>query len=140
MSFVMPIILSIIAMLIYLGFYINDRAVLEEAAKEAAIYAAANYPSDIDEAESQAYKLCNEISKKRIIGIRTIDVDVQKKGEYLIVSASGCLKIPFFSELSKKLFGGDFKIAAKGSGVITHPVNKIWMFEIIEDVVGGEDE
>ena len=54
MSFVMPIILSIIAMLIYLGFYINDRAVLEEAAKEAAIYAAANYPSDIDEAESQA--------------------------------------------------------------------------------------
>jgi len=140
MSLVMPIILSVVVMLLYLGFYINDRVVLEEAVKESAIYAAATYPSD----KNAMIKCVNEKNSEIIAGklfcMENVKFNTEIEGSYVVVNGSGDFVIPIFSELANKLFKNSSRLKVTGKGVITNPVNKIWLIEIVKSLSGGKDK
>lgn len=139
MSFVMPIIICIIVMLMYLGFYVNDRVVLEEAVKEAAVYACANYPSDKSMALNAARQKYEEITYKRLYCVENINFNVSVKTGYIVATADCNFKIPILNKFSKQIMPQFFNIKAYGKGSITNPVNKIWLVEIMESVINRGD-
>lgn len=139
MSIILPLLLAIIAMLIYLGFYVNDRVVLEEAAKEAAMYSASSYPGDSDKMQSAAKGRFNEIIDKKLFAMGNVNVEIDRKGIYIVINVRGKFKIPMFAELRKELFGGELSIKARGRGIITQPVGSIQAAKLVENIVRGDD-
>lgn len=140
MCFVMPIVLGIVAMLFYLAFYVNDRTVLEEAVKESAIYAAANYPYDKDKAVKCVIEKAAEISDNKIFSAENLRFDANVKNGYVVVNGSCDFVIPMFSQIANHLFNGNFRLEAEGRGAITNPVSKIWLIEIANTLKGEEDK
>lgn len=134
----MPILLGLLTMLLYLGFYVNDRIVLEEAARESAVYAAATCPSDRNQMVSAANKKSSEIIAGKIFSTQNISLNTEIKGSYVVVNVSGNFVVPIFNELAQNVFDNNFSLNTVGKGIITTPVNKIRLVEIAKLLSGGD--
>lgn len=135
MSLLMPLLIGIITMIMYLGFYVNDRMVLEEAAKETAVYCASNFPDDIENINKIAGQKFNDNINRRLFSVNNISYTAQENNGYINVKAKADFIIPVFAQLRKELFGSDIKIEVEGQGVVTRPVRTIWKTKIIEKIL-----
>lgn len=121
-------------LLMYLGFYENDRAVLEEAVMESAIYAAANYADDIESIEKNTLEKCKEITNKKLFAMKNVNFNVSRDGNYICVYADGNFLIPMFGSLQKAVWGRNIIISAEGKGVITKPVRNLYVVRGISGI------
>ena len=138
-SFILPVILGFIVLLIYLGFYVCDRVVIEEAVRETSIYSSQNYSDNFGIVKSEAREKFNEITDGRLFSVSDIEFNIDKEGTYIVVSANGKFVIPMFSDLRRAVFSSDLTIAAVGKGIITRPVGTIYTIEFIGNILRGDD-
>ena len=91
-SLIMSLLIPLLMCLIYLGFYMHDRAFLEGAALEAActasLYAGEEMQEDYTESREQA------LLKERLFGVYNITGNVELGEETVKVSYSGEFQIP----------------------------------------------
>lgn len=135
MSLLMPLLIGIITMMMYLGFYVNDRMVLEEAAKETAVFCASNFPDDIENINKIAGQKFNDNISRRLFSVNNISYTAQENNDCINVKVKADFIIPVFAQLRKELFGSDIKIEVEGQGVVTRPVRTIWKTKIIEKIL-----
>jgi len=112
-SFLLPVILSVIVLVIYLSFYLHDRAVLSSAA-----YTAALRGSQMKEGSDIAgdvTKQAEELIRNRLLGTTEVETRVESNGSSIVVSYGGTVRIPGGALLCKYLTGGKDYIPVQAS-------------------------
>lgn len=117
----------------------TDKAVLEEAVKEVAVYSAVHYEDDYNSTENMAKEMFYNILENKLFSMYNVKVNVKKKGSYIIVTAEGEFEVPMFAQLRKSIWGEDMVLKVEGQGVITKPVRTIWGAKFIENIIEGEN-
>lgn len=114
MSLLMPLLIGIITMMMYLGFYVNDRMVLEEAAKETAVFCAQISLVIIENINKIAGQKFNDNISRRLFSVNNISYTAQENNDCINVKVKADFIIPVFAQLRKELFGSDIKIEVEG--------------------------
>lgn len=124
LGLLMTLILPVLTALLYLGFYMHDRAFLTGAALETACAAALNWGEDTREAAAEKKK--KEFLERELLGTSGLQGSVSIKGESVEAEYSGIFELPGFVS---GLFGLDsLRIQAKAGMDLKNPrreVNRI---------------
>lgn len=114
-----PLVLAILVMTIYLGFYVTDRALLEAAVHETAAYFALR---EEEETAKEVNDKLHEVLQNRLLSVRECAAEVERRANRVTVRAVADFRIPLFAGLARQLFGWNMKISAEGKSVVTRPV------------------
>ena len=124
LGLLMTLILPVLTALLYLGFYMHDRAFLTGAALETACAAALNWGEDTREAAAEKKK--EEFLERELLGTSGLQGSVSIKGESVEAEYSGIFELPGFVS---GLFGLDsLRIQANAGMDLKNPrreVNRI---------------
>lgn len=93
-SFLMPLILSVITILIYGCFYLHDRAVLTGLAYEAALFGSRMEESDKDIILQQTKEMGNQIISNKVLSTTNVTTIVKITNDNVLVTYTGDFKIP----------------------------------------------
>lgn len=126
-----PILFGILIIFLYLGFYVHNRAILEEAVVEAASYGAVCGCESKERMQSLAQEKFNAIVKDRLYSMKQVEFHTEVTLTKLNVSAQGEFLMPVFSDLLKQVWKSDLKIEAEGAGVIITPIRLIWLTRLL---------
>lgn len=103
-SFLLPMILSVIVVLIYLSFYIHDRSVLSSAAYQASLRGSQLISGEnVMETVTQS---AHQLIQNRLLGTSEVAADIQCDGSLIKVSYNGKLNIPAGALLCRYMTGG----------------------------------
>lgn len=131
-ALLMGIILALLVAVIYLGFYLHDRAFLQGAAHEAAVYACLHADDQAAEAPDVG-AAAQSLIQGRMLGTRGVSADLAADGKTVDVGYSGEFQTPGF--------GGEFfgmhSIAVRSAVSLTtrHPSRRIQMIRGIAKVI-----
>lgn len=131
-SFLLPVILSVIVILMYLAFYIHDKSVLSSAAYQASLRGSQLISGEnVMETVTQS---AHQLIQNRMLGTNEIAADVQCDGSSIKVAYSGKLAIPAGALLCKYLTGGkDFiEVSACSEAKTMDAVGFIRKIRIVE--------
>ncbi len=131
-SFLMPMILTVIVMIIYLTFFLHDRTIMYSAA-----YTAAMRGSQLNSGED-VYTQVEESGKKlienRLLATRDVTTDVTVQKDRIKVSYTGTMKIPAGTLLCRYLINGrdSLEINASAQADCVNPVSLVRKIRIVE--------
>ncbi|MBR6329926.1 MAG: pilus assembly protein [Lachnospiraceae bacterium] len=136
-SFLMPMILTVIVVIIYLSFFLHDRAVLSSAA-----YTAALRGSQLINGEdvyARVEKNAAALRENRMLGTKNIQTDIQIGSSQITVSYSGELRIPAGTLLCRYLTGGKDHLSVEVSAKADRldPVGFVRKCRIVEALAKG---
>lgn len=111
-SFLMPLILSVITILIYGCFYLHDRAVLTGLAYEAALLGSRIEESDKDIILQQTKEVGSQIISNKVINTVNIATMVTVTNDHVLVTYTGDFKIPgeALTQLLLKEYAREIKV------------------------------
>ena len=132
LSIVLPLLFSIFIIFLYLGFYVHNRAVLEEAAYEAAAYGAACGCESKELAELLAKKKYESIVNDRLYSMEQVQFQTDVTKTRVKTSIKGEFVMPFCSDLLKIIWNKNLDIEAEASGVMINPLPLIWLTGILK--------
>ncbi len=92
-AFLFPLILSVLSVVIYLSFFIHDRAILDAASYQAALRGSLVTAGKSDFL-SKAEKAGDEILQGKLLATTTLTKDITMQGNTLTVRYTGSLPIP----------------------------------------------
>ncbi len=141
-SLLMPMILTVIVLVIYLTFFLHDRAILQSAA-----YTACLRGSQLINGEDvyvNVEKWGKELIKDRLIATGDVETQIEIKGDRITVAYDGALRIPAGTLLCKALNGGRdmIDVRAQSQADCVNPIGFIRKCRIVENILGstGDDE
>lgn len=112
-SFLLPMILSVIVLIIYLSFYLHDRAVLSSAAYTAALRGSQMRAGDNVAGDVSAQ--AQELIRNRLLGTSDVETDVECNSGSIVVSYGGTIRIPGGALLCRCLNGGKDYLTVQAS-------------------------
>lgn len=110
-SFLLPIILSVIVILIYLSFFLHDRAVLSASAYQAAMRGGQLINGE--NVMQVVTESAESLIRNRLLGTSEVETNVECAGGKVKVSYSGKMNIPGGALLCKYMTGGKMFIDMK---------------------------
>lgn len=113
-SFLLPMILTVIVVIIYLGFYLHDRAVLNCAAYTSALRGSQMINGE--DIYSEVEKCTHKLIENRLIGTDEPQVEILLEGDDITVNYIGKLIIPVGSLISSYLTNEQNEILVKATG------------------------
>ncbi len=133
-SFLLPMILTVIVLIIYLAFFLHDRQVLYSAA-----YTSALRGSQLINGEdiySQVEKSAGELIKNRLIGTGGLRTDIEINSDRITVAYDGSMRIPAGALLCRYLNGGKevLDVRAKAESKCVNPAGFIRKCRIVENM------
>lgn len=131
MSFIMPLVILCVVLILYLSFYLHDRSVLRTEAARGALEAAARG----EELPISEYR---GLEKKLIMGSGT-EVRQAVNGEEYTVTLSCRVKQPMPSLLGPFTPGGFKNLTASASSCAADPLLNIWKTRK-KETIGKRDE
>lgn len=135
LSLLMALILPVLTALIYLGFYMHDRAFLTGAALETACVAALNWGEDMREDAAQSRK--EEFLKQGLLGTRELQGAVYVKGESVEAEYSGTFLLPSFVS---GLFGMEsVQIQVRAGMDLKNPRREVNRIHSLAGLTGRDD-
>lgn len=112
-SFLLPMILTVIVLIIYLSFFLHDRAILNCAA-----YTSSLRGSQLINGEdvyAQVEKCSKSLIENRLLCTENVNTDIVIQGSDIQVSYAGIIRIPAGALLCKYLNNGRTEIEVKAS-------------------------
>ena len=133
-SFLLPMILTVIILIIYMAFFLHDRQVLYSAA-----YTSALRGSQLINGEdiySQVEKSARELIKNRLLGTDGLRTDIEIGSDKIVVSYDGILRIPAGALLCRYLNGGKdtLSVKARAESKCVNPVSFVRKCRIVENM------
>ena len=131
-SFLMPMILTVIVIIIYLTFFLHDRTVLNSVA-----YTAAMRGSQLTSGED-VYAVVEDSGKKliknRLLATKNVTTDVSVQKNKISVSYRGVLKIPAGTLLCRYLTNGrdSLEVNAQAQADCINPVSLVRKMRVVE--------
>lgn len=116
MSLLFPIVLFVIMLLIYLGFFVHNRAIVEEAVKESVLSATIMGNSDLQQVKIKTQQKCREIINGRLLGIKDNNMEVETNA--LKVKVSACVQMKdwdFLGSWTSYLFNRSMTVQEEAS-------------------------
>ncbi len=92
-AFIFPFVMSVIVLLIYLSFFIHDRAVMDAASYQAALRGSLVTAGKSD-FTAKAEKAGDELLKGTLLVTTVKEKEIEMKNNLLTVTYSGIMKIP----------------------------------------------
>ncbi len=92
-SFIFPLVMSVIVLIIYLSFFLHDRAVMDAASYQAAMRGSF-VTSDKSDFLKKAEKAGDELLKEALLVTRVSEKNIELKNNTLTVTYSGIMNIP----------------------------------------------
>lgn len=132
MSIILPLLFSILIMFLYLGFYVHNRAVLEEAAYEAAAYGAVCGCESKELAERLAKEKYESIIKGRLYSMKQVQFQTDVTRTRVKAIVKGEFNMPVYSELLELIWNKNLDIKAEATGVMIKPLPLIWLTGILK--------
>ena len=131
-SFLMPMILTVIVLIIYLAFFLHDRALLQSAA-----YTSCLRGSQMTEGEdvyAQVEKSSRELIRNRLLATGSVETDIEIGSDRISVSYRGMLKIPAGTLLSRLIAPGreNIQVCADATADCFNPVGFVRKCRILE--------
>ena len=112
-ALIFPFIMGVIVFIIYISFFLHDRAVMKSCAYQAALKASL-VRTGASDMEREARKAAEYDIDGLLLATEGVDIRVSVSGKEVIVSYSGTLRIPQ-GALFMKISGSD-GIAVQGEG------------------------
>ncbi len=139
-SFLLPMILTVIVLIIYLSFFLHDRAVLQSAAYTAALRGSQMISGE--KVFSEVEKSAKQLIDDRLIGTDEVLTTIDVSGDDVKVSYKGILKIPAGSLLCGYLAGNPkgIDVYAESQARRQNAVKLIRRCRIIENAAKGLKE
>lgn len=134
-SFLLPMILTVIVLLLYMGFFLHDRAILNSAA-----YTSALRGSQLISGEdiySEIEKSSKKLIENRLLATRSVATDIEIKGSSITVSYQGDIRIPAGALLCKYLNNGrrEIEVKAMASAKCQNAVKFIRQCRVVGNIV-----
>lgn len=136
-SFLLPMILTVIVLIIYMSFFLHDRAVLQSAAYTSALRGSQMISGEkvFSEVENSAKKLI----ANRLIGTDDVQTTIDISGDDVKVSYKGIMEIPAGALLCSYLAGNPkgLEVKAESNARRQNAVKLIRRCRIIEKAAKG---
>ena len=137
-AFLFPLIMSVIVLIIYLSFFIHDRAVMDAASYQAALRGSL-VTADKSDFMAKAEKAGDELLKDTLLVTRVSEKNIEMKNNTLTVTYSGVMSIPggvnFIPGIPSEL-----KMKVKSSATRLDPTGFVRSCRIIENLQGASDD
>lgn len=131
-AFIFPLVMSVIVLIIYLSFFIHDRAVMDAASYQAAMRGSLVTANKSDFL-SKAEKAGDELLKEALLVTRVSEKNIEMKNNTLTVTYSGIMSIPggvnFIPGIPSEL-----KMSVKSSATRLDPTGFVRSCRIIENL------
>ena len=139
-SFIFPLVMSVIVLIIYLSFFIHDRAVMDAASYQAAMRGSF-VTSDKTDFMKKAEKAGDELLREALLVTHVREKNIELKNNTLTVTYSGVMDIPgginFIPGIPSEL-----KMNVKSSATRIDPTGFVRTCRIVEnlqDQIGASD-
>lgn len=100
-SFIFPMIISVLVIIIYMSFLLHDRAILSSAAYTASLRGSQMISGE--DVFSEVEKCSRDLISNRLIGTKNIETDIMIDGDKIAVKYEGTMGIPVGSILCRYL-------------------------------------
>lgn len=133
---IMPLLTAVIVIVIYLAFYLHDRAVLNGIAYKAAMQASQDEEEDKDLLSKKAGDIAIDSLEHRLLATRNVKVHATAGGGSIRVACEGEFVVPTAGITALILKKDMPVIKVEKSAEIRRPVKFIRNTRKIEDFVG----
>ena len=137
-AFLFPLIMSVIVLIIYLSFFIHDRAVMDAASYQAALRGSL-VTADKTDFIAKAEKAGDELLKGALLVTRVNEKNIEMKNNTLTVTYTGIMSIPggvnFIPGIPSEL-----KLNVKSSATRLDPTGFVRSCRIVENLQGASDD
>lgn len=134
-----PILFSIITLLLYVGFFVYDRCLLESSAYIAALRGSRMQMSDNNEVYDETYLLAKGLVEGRVFGVRDEKISVTVTFDEVKVSYDAQVSMPIGTVLVKILNRNYLKIHVQKQAKRIRTVPIIREFRRIEKMLNQKD-
>ena len=114
-ALLLPMVLLFITTMLFVGFYVYDRCMLEHCAYEAAVRGSSSLYRSNEEAYEVTRDAVNLLVKDKIFAARNLEYDITVTGSDIEVVYECDVNVPLLKWLSQYTNEVDFHIYAKGS-------------------------
>lgn len=137
-AFIFPLVMSVIVLIIYLSFFIHDRAVMDAASYQAAMRGSF-VTSGKSDFLKKAEKAGDALLKEALLVTRVSEKNIEMKNNTLTVTYSGIMNIPggvnFIPGIPSEL-----KMNVKSSATRLDPTGFVRSCRIIENLADDPGE
>ena len=137
-AFIFPLVMSVIVLIIYLSFFIHDRAVMDAASYQAAMRGSL-VTCDRSDFLKKAEKAGDDLLKEALLVTRISEKNIEMKNNTLTVTYSGIMNIPggvsFIPGIPAEL-----RLNAKSSATRLDPTGFVRSCRVIENLEGDASE
>ncbi len=136
-SLLFPFILGVISLVIYISFFLHDRALLDAASYQAALRGSL-VTNDSSDFLSKAEKAGDEIISGKLLATRDLVKDIEMEGNTLTVRYTGSIKLPsgiFFIPL----LPGEVTVSAESKAKRLDPTGFVRKCRIVENIKDSYD-
>lgn len=131
----MPLLLGVIVALIYLAFFLHDRAILTETVYMAALKGSFLEESDNARIEHLVKQECNYVMEQDLIVLKEEKVSVKVNKGSIFVQLSGRMNYPTLGVLRSIGISGVIRVTAKENLQRIKPVETIRLYRVAEGVI-----
>ena len=137
-AFIFPLVMSVIVLIIYLSFFIHDRAVMDAASYQAAMRGSL-VTSERSDFLKKAEKAGDDLLKEALLVTRISEKNIEMKNNTLTVTYSGIMNIPggvnFIPGIPTEL-----RLNVKSSATRLDPTGFVRSCRIVENLKDSTEE